>query len=312
MTQFANALPEAVRGRAQSLGDAGEAWLQGLDEQVSQLCERWRLSPQGVMAGGSAALVVDVLAADSAAAVLKLPLPDDSGLVSERRVLALADGRGYARLLHFDEESGALLLERLGKSVGQLVEGADAQLQAIVATLQASWVAMDQPQGLTTAAEKAVWLADFVETTWQRLGEPCERATIDQAIAYAREREAAYDPGASFMLHGDAHEENTLADPAHPGRFKFIDPEGLHGEKACDLATLMRDWNAPLLAGDVKTRALERCAWLAQATESSTQAVWQWGFIERVSTGLVMLEIGMDAEGRETLGIAEALTGTGP
>ncbi len=36
-------------------------------------------------------------------------------------------------------------------------------------------------------------------------------------------------------------------------------------------------------------------------------AIWQWGFMERVSTGLHMMEIGMKAEGWATLAVADRI-----
>lgn len=33
--------------------------------------------------------------------------------------------------------------------------------------------------------------------------------------------------------------------------------------------------------------------------------IWQWGFIERVSTGLVLLQLGLEALGREFLQVAD-------
>jgi streptomycin 6-kinase len=35
-------------------------------------------------------------------------------------------------------------------------------------------------------------------------------------------------------------------------------------------------------------------------------AIWEWGFIERVSTGLYLLQLGVEDEGRAMLSVAEA------
>jgi streptomycin 6-kinase len=41
-------------------------------------------------------------------------------------------------------------------------------------------------------------------------------------------------------------------------------------------------------------------------TGEDPDAIWQWGFIERVSTGLLLLHTGGEAEGRDFLRVAEA------
>lgn len=117
----------------------------------------------------------------------------------------------------------------------------------------------------------------------------------------------AYSPNNSVLVHGDAHADNALLVDGETLRCKFIDPDGLYAEKACDLAVPMRDWSHELLAGDTVRRGRARCELLAELSGVDERAIWQWGFIERVSTGLVMLEIGMKSEGSEALAVADRL-----
>ena len=51
----------------------------------------------------------------------------------------------------------------------------------------------------------------------------------------------------------------------------------------------MREYNEPLLAGDTRRLVRERAELLAARAEVDPEPVWQWGFIERVSTGLANL-----------------------
>ena len=41
-------------------------------------------------------------------------------------------------------------------------------------------------------------------------------------------------------------------------------------------------------------------------TGQDPEAIWQWGVIERVSTGLFLLRTGQACEGRDCLRVAEA------
>jgi hypothetical protein len=51
----------------------------------------------------------------------------------------------------------------------------------------------------------------------------------------------------------------------------------------------MREYNAPLLAGDTRSLVRERAEYLAGICGIDPEPVRQWGFTERVSTGLANL-----------------------
>jgi streptomycin 6-kinase len=50
----------------------------------------------------------------------------------------------------------------------------------------------------------------------------------------------------------------------------------------------------------------ERCARLSQLSTVDAQAIWEWGYTERVSTGLFCLQFGAIDMGTDMLKIAEA------
>jgi streptomycin 6-kinase len=66
----------------------------------------------------------------------------------------------------------------------------------------------------------------------------------------------------------------------------------------------MREYNRPLLAGDTVRLTRERAELLASQCEVDPEPVWQWGFIERVSTGLANLRDFDDGEGMAFLEVA--------
>ncbi len=298
-------LTEALRLRARADGESGARWIDGLGEQVASLERDWDIHASDSLAGGSESLVLDVMRADGTPAILKLGLPGTSDLTHEANVYHIADGRGYAKLLAHDAERNALLLERLGRAVGDLGLPVRTQLELICATLPHAWVSLGGAAGLMTGAAKARWLADFIARTFSALEGPCSRATIDRALAFAEDRERAHAPSNCVLVHGDCHEHNTLLLPGIGGhRCKFVDPDGLFAEPAYDLGILMRGFDDALLAGDVLQLGRARCAWLSGRTGVDETAIWQWGYIERVSTGLLMTQLGMP-DGRDTLAIAE-------
>lgn len=291
--------------RAESMGDAGVRWIAALDESMTHLEEAWDARFGAVLRGGSESLVAEATLADGRDAVVKVGLPAYGDLSGEARVYRLAAGRGYAELLAWDRSVNALLLERLGGPLRDAVATTEAQLAALCRTLEDAWVAVPDAEGLMTGAEKARWLKDFIEEKWPLLAPPCDPATRDRALSFAEEREDAFRPANAVLVHGDAHAENALVAPLLPDGFKFVDPDGLYAEKACDLAVPMREWSTELLAGDTGRLARERCEMLAAVTDVDATAIWQWGYVERVSTGLTMLDIGMREEGLESLAVAE-------
>ena len=84
----------------------------------------------------------------------------------------------------------------------------------------------------------------------------------------------------------------------------MIDPDGLRAEAAYDLGVLLREWDE-VLAADPLGVGRRRCERLAELSGLDATAIWQWAFVERVSTGLACLDIGMSEEGRNMLRVAD-------
>lgn len=282
------AIPELVRQRAAANGAAGRRWLEHLPELVGALADRWDLEVGRSFPGGTAAFVAAAVDASGRDCVLKvaMPLVIDGQETFARSVLVhqLADGRGCAALLAHDPDVPAMLLERLGPNLHDVGQPVPQIIDTVAATLQVFWRPVAEDCGLPTGVEKAAWLADYITATWGELGHPCPRAVVDRALAYCDERAAAFDPSRAVLVHGDAHGWNTLE--AGAGTFKLVDPEGVVSEPAHDLGVPMREYNEPLLAGDTPRLVRERAEVLAGACGVDPESVWQWGFIERVSTGL--------------------------
>ena len=299
-------VPVLVRQRALANGVAGQGWLDGLPEVVAALAERWGLELGDALGGGTASFVVAATDASGRACVLKVGMPldmdDGDAFARSVRVHQLANGRGCAELLDHDSSGPAMLLERLGPNLDELAMPLPQVLDAIAKTLRDFWGPVAPDVGLPTGADKATWLADYIATTWAALGRPCSRPVVDRAIALCEKRAAAFDAKRAVLVHGDAHGWNTL--DAGGGLFKFVDPEGLWSEPEHDLSVAMREYNRPLLAGDTARLVRERAELLAARCGVDPEAVWEWGFIERVSTGLAnLLEFEGD-EGMEFLEVA--------
>ena len=100
-------------------------------------------------------------------------------------------------------------------------------------------------------------------------------------------------------MHGDVHQLNALESG---DGFKLVDPDGLLAEAEYDLGVLMRGDPVELLAGD----PVDRARWLAARTGLGLAAIWEWGVVERLSTGLLCTRIHLQPLGRDTLRAVEA------
>ena len=292
-------LPPVVRNKALAVG--ATAWLDDLPGLVADLEARWELTTGEVFTEGTEALVVAATRADGTPAVLKLLVPrSGEAAAHEIAVLRLADGSGCVRLLEHDVARSALLLERLGRSMFRLGLPVGRRHEILCDTAARIW----RPAagcGLPTGAEKGRWLTELIARLWDQLDRPCSERAVDHALACAERRIAAHRDERAVLVHGDVHQWNTLEHPQ--GGFTLIDPDGLLAEAEYDLGILMREDPVDLLEGD----PWDRARWLAHRTGLDARATWEWGAVERVSTGLVCTEVGLLAEGSEMLAAAEVV-----
>jgi streptomycin 6-kinase len=293
-------VPDAVRNKARTAG--AEDWLERLPTVLSSLEADWSIVVGHSYTGGSEAFVAEATRADGSPAVLKILVPGvgkDSS--NEATVLRMVGGDGCPALYEYDVERGALLMEQLGRPMFELGLPLSLRLEILCATAARIWrPALDS--GLPTGAEKARWLADFIKKLWEELDHPCSERTVEHALVSARRRELAHRDERAVLVHGDVHQLNALRSD---GGFKLVDPDGLLAEAEYDLGVLMRGDPVELRAGD----PLDRARWLAAQTGLDPVATWEWGVIERVSTGLLCTQVHLQPLGTETLRTAEAVAG---
>jgi len=261
----------------------------------------WCAARRSPSAPHSGCVIVAEATLDSGAlAVLKLIVPRDGSAAShEITTLRLTNGEGCARLLREDAARGALLLERLGRSLHELGLPISERHEILCAAAERVW----RPApgcGLPTGAEKGRQLADFIAVMWEELGRPCTERAVGYALACAERRSDAHDDERAVLLHGDVHEWNALQTAAG---FRLVDPDGLLAEPEYDLGVLMREDPLELLGGDPRLRA----RWLARRCGLDATAIWEWGVAERVSTGLLGTRVGLQPVAGQMLAAADRI-----
>lgn len=116
----------------------------------------------------------------------------------------------------------------------------------------------------------------------------------------AARRIAAHDDDVAVLVHGDVHEWNALQ--AGDG-FKLVDPDGLLAEPEYDLGVIMREDPVELMTGDPYYRSRR----LSARTVLYAKAIWEWGVVERVSTGLLCTSIDLQPVGADMLAAADRI-----
>ncbi len=298
-------VPSLVISCAKSVGAVGETWLANLDNIVLELEKMWHISVGDTLSGGTHAFVANADGENGEKYVLKIDMPENLGgeFSNSIETLKMIDGNGCAKLYAYDLERKACLLERLGKPINRLGYSVSEQLQIICSALQEVWKTPFANNKLPSGKDNIVWFRKFIGETWEKLNYPCSCKVIEQAFFYLQTREQALNPDEFVLLHGDAHGGNALKELSGNG-FKLIDPDGIFYEKAYDLGVLMREWvdeyqQDPMKAGK------ERCAYLHYLTGVSQQAIWEWGYLQTVSTAFVLLQTAQEKTGQQMLCVAE-------
>jgi len=268
----------------------GAAWLEHLPGLVTECCARWDLVLGAPFEPATISYVAPVTRSDGTPAVLKVNFPEPE---SEHEAAALAhwDGAGAVRLLASDPGRRALLVERCapGDQLWSVADEAQADRQA-AAVLRRLWSAPPPPAGhpfRTLAGEARRW-ADELPARWQRHARPFDRALLDRAVGWIGELLASgAEGGAEVLLHQDLHGGNALRAARGRGDWLAIDPKPLAGERAFDVASLLRD-RRPELAADPHPapRIRRRVDRLSEALDLDRERMRRWAVVHALAWGL--------------------------
>jgi streptomycin 6-kinase len=289
-------IPAVVRNKAM-LADASR-WVDDLPALIASLEDEWSITVGRTYESATEAFVAEALLGDGTPAVLKVLVPRYGDAARhEATALRLACGEGLVRLLRDDLSRNALLLERLGRSLHELRLPIEQRHEILCTTASRVWRRAPDC-GLPSGADKVRWLTDFITTTWEELDHPCSEKAVDHALTCAANRMAAHDDGRALLVHGDVNEWNALESG---DGFTLVDPDGLLAEPEYDLGVIMREDVEEPRAEDLRART----AWLASRTGLDATAIWEWGVVERVSTGLLATRVDLQPIGRMMLAIAD-------
>jgi streptomycin 6-kinase len=219
----------------------GREWLARLPRIVARCADRWALELEQPFET-RISLVVPVTICDSQRrAVLKVNFPEAES-EHEADALALWAGRGAVELLAHDPGQRALLVERCDPGTMLWARAEDDESMGIAASvLGRIWRPPPARHGYRLLADEGARWAEELPAEWAALGRPYECSLLDEALEHLDHLSASGVD--SVVCHQDFHGGNALL--SRRG-WLAIDPKPLVGEKAFDVASLLRDRRADL------------------------------------------------------------------
>ena len=211
------------------------AWLERVPELVEQSVAEWELTLGEPYVAGAAGYAVRAELPDGTPAVLKLIYPHREA-EHEAEALKVWDGDGAVRLLAYDADRWAMLIERCEPGSLLATVEADAALDVLIGLLPRLWKGVREP--FRPLADEAAWWVDYLPTEWERAGRPFDRRLLDEAVELLETLSASQ--GEQVLLHQDLHTDNVLAAQREP--WLAIDPKPLLGEREFAVAPIVRDF----------------------------------------------------------------------
>ncbi|OEJ61162.1 kinase [Streptomyces agglomeratus] len=267
-----------VRALGEAYPDVAADWLGQLPELAEEAVARRKLSVERVQnPGGRSSLVVLVRQQDGTPAALKIA-PEAAGPAAEHAALAHWNGWGAVQLLDGGYGAGELLLERLHSEVSlRSLPEAKALLEA-AGIVRRLWIEPAPGHPFETVAERTARQAAAM-----RSAGPAFAPLVEAALAARDELTASTDE--LLLLHGNFRQGKVLAGDRAP--WLAVGPEPLVGDRAYDLARLVRDRVEDLVAtatGASGTR--RRVNKLADSLDVDRARLHGWTLFRAVESGV--------------------------
>jgi streptomycin 6-kinase len=209
-------------------------WLERVPELLAECADEWGLELGAPYPPGAAGYAARATLPDRTPAVLKLIYPHREA-EHEAEALRVWDGEGAVRLLDYDEEGWAMLIERCEPGTLLAKSDPEAALDVLIGLLPRLWKPVGDP--FRPLADEAQWWIEQLPGEWEDAGRPFEESVVAAAIDALQTLSATQ--GEQVLLHQDLHGDNVLAAEREP--WLVIDPKPLVGEREFAVAPIVRD-----------------------------------------------------------------------
>lgn len=294
---------------------AGQPWaraaLADLEDRLRAVVDRWGLRLESAHDGGVGVPVLAARTSTGTAATLKLGI--DEHFAQQCRVLVAAEGHGYVRVLAHDDDRDALLMERLGEPLARTTPSPEAQSLVLGDLASRTWrLPLDLAEPAAPGA-KAAGLVELLDGHGRHaaLGPHEEVVSRARSLAAELERSAGTE---QVLVHGDPHSLNALARGGQ-GEHVLIDPDGFRCEPAYDLGVVLRDHCHEIERLDLAQGPGAGSRWhegLARRVATrhgvDPERVLAWSYVERVTTGVYLHQLGYGDEAQHWLTTARRVS----
>lgn len=279
-------------------------------DRFERILTQWRLTVSKAHLDGVGFPVLTVERAGAPSAVVKFG-GAGTDLAHQAKILEVADGRGYVRLLDYDAELDVALLEHLGPTLAHTRTDPAAQAEILAELLRLAWEVPLEAGTPYAPDEKARTSVELLKDEHARHREAVERsphaAVVERALRQAEHLASNPRPD-QVVVHGDPHSLNALQ---RESSFALIDPDGFRCEREYDAGVVLRDCqhiideidltDAPGSGGRWHRRLVNRIADRLELDRDRTAA---WAFVERVTTGIWLGRLGYAEESNGWLNTA--------
>lgn len=253
-----------------SLGSKGQAWLNNLPLMIEKLSKLWCLTDIAPVNNMSWNYVATGLMHNKESIVLKIS-SDKQLIFDEFQTLQHWNGHGAIRVIHFQPEYQAMLLERA--IPGTLLkewhpDSSEKTIPVYAAVVKA--IAGSKPLKNQHYKHVRDWLNAIDKITDPRINS----VFIEKARTLRTHllKTATHE----YLCHGDLHLENIIYQTPS---WLAIDPKGIIGEMAFEAAAFdLIDKNAPYHP-DASSLLLKRCQLLAKSLDLDVERLLSWIFL---------------------------------
>ena len=258
-------------------GAKGDRWLDDLPSIVERLEKKWKIVAGKPFRNLSYNYVSNAVDAEGRSVVLKIGLPlDDVEIFGEAAYLQLLDGQGTVRMLEFDRDLQAILIERAipGSNLKSVCKKRQHEAVSIaIRTLQRIVRPVPENTG------DFIRLDDWFDGLRRSKGTNFPQEYARKALEYYAE--LSRDETGKCLIHGDLHHDNILSARREPSL--VIDPKGIIGHLGYDIGVFLNnhhdwlDWDTRLVS-----RLDQAVTEFATAFELETITVRKWAFCQMV------------------------------
>lgn len=276
--EFRAALPKEFVANTISLcGEKGEKWLNDLPEMIVELETSWSIEAGSHFRNLSFNYVANASLANGKTAVLKIGLPlNDVEIYGEAAYLRTLDGKGTVKLLEFDRERQAVLLERVVPGANLKSVCKKNESEAVIITIRVLKCIL---QAVPDSPNDFIQLDDWFDGLKRAKGTNFPQDYAELALEYysSLSKEAKN----IFLLHGDLHHDNILSATREP--FLVIDPKGIIGHIGYEIGVFLNnhhdwlDWDTRL-----EGRLDQAITEFAKAFDLEESVIRKWAFCQMV------------------------------